>query len=180
MKSFKSIGLAVLSLLSVGACRVDTPDGKVPPKYISEAQKYEGTYSGSFEGQNAHFTLQVADDGTATFLYRDADGDLIGPGCDSRIGALTALWATSKKVGGAGFALDTTCNILGKTVAVDFKKNGKVDLSVVRDSYTVHRRVCNGGGTVCNPSGNCWVSPPQCHDEETVVYRYLNGEFQKD
>lgn len=179
MNFVKSASLTLISLALLGACRVETPDGRVPQKYISEASKFEGTYSGNFEGQPAQFSLSIANDGTAAFDYSDSDGDIVGRGCDSSVGSLTALWATSKKVGGADFALHTDCNVEGKNVLIDFNKNGKVVLRIVKDSYTRRRQVCDGGQTICQPGGHCTTTPPRCHMEEVTYYNYLEGRFTK-
>jgi len=178
MKFFQ-VALMSFGFLSLGACRVDTPDGKVPTKYINQAQEKAGTYQGSFEGRPARFVLRVGNDGTATLDFFNQFGDIVGQNCGSDIGQMSAVWATNKKVGGAAFELATACRVLGRHVSVDFDRNGKAQLSIVKDSHTQRRRVCDGGETICRPNGDCFVTPPRCSWEETTYYSYLQGNFSK-
>ena len=169
----------IATCLTLNACRVNLVDGKIPTKYVSLAQEKAGHYTGTFEGKAAELTLVVNNDGSADVNFNNANGDIIGTDCKSVIGDLNGLWATNKKVGGASFKLQTQCKILGKTVDLDFDRNEKLVVRVIRDSYEITSESCSGGMDTCDAKGNCTTSPTICFPETTTEYTYFSGKFQK-
>jgi hypothetical protein len=178
MKLVKLLAL-IITGLSLSACRVDLVDGKIPAKYVSIAQKKAGHYKGTFEGKSADVNLIVNNDGSAEVNFNNANGDIVGPGCKSIIGKINAIWATNKKVGGASFNLETQCKILGKAVSLDFNKDEKLEVSVIKSSFEVTTQKCSGGGQICDSNGNCRTLPETCFPQTNTYYNYLSGKFQK-
>ena len=165
--------------ISISACRLDLVDGKIPEKYVSLAEQKAGQYIGTFEGKSAEVNLVVNNDGSAEVIFNNANGDIVGPGCNSKIGKINAIWASNRKVGGASFDLETQCNILGKSVILDFNKNDKLSVSIVKSSYEMTSQNCSGGGDVCDSNGNCRSLPEICSTDTNTYYNYLGGKFQK-
>ena len=110
--------------------------------------------------------------------FDNGKGDIIGTDCKSVIGDLTGLWASSKKVGGASFKLQTQCKILGNTVDLGFNKNEQLLVTVIKDSSEGIVQNCTGPSSMCDSEGNCSAIPSRTSDTITT-YTYFSGKFQK-
>ena len=168
----------IAACLVLNACRVDLVDGKIPAKYISVAQEKAGHYAGTFEGKPAELILNINNDGSAELNFDNDNGDIVGADCKSVIGDLNALWASSKKAGGASFKLQTACKVLGKTVDLDFNKNEKLSVRVVKDSYQTVEQNCHSTER-CDSKGECRSGPEVCIPRTVTNYTYFSGKFQK-
>ena len=161
--------------LFLSACRVQLIDGKIPAKYISLAQEKSGHYSGTFEGKASELNLIVNNDGSAVLNIDNGQGDILGADCKSVIGELNGIWASSKKVGGASFKFQTQCNVLGKTVNLDFNKNEKLLVTIIKDSYETTGQSCTGGGV--DSEG---YPVDYCTTTTYTNYTYFSGKFKKN
>lgn len=89
-----------LALSLVSCKKIDVKNGEIPKKYLSHAQAFEGRYLGVFNDDPA-FIEMVIKENKPVVLYADVDGELVDPGCFSRIGELKTLYL-KKDSGGTG------------------------------------------------------------------------------
>jgi hypothetical protein len=169
--------ILTIGTLFASGCEVETPDGKVPAKFITQAQEKTGVYVGNFEDRPARFELRISSEGLASLSFSNSVGDIVGATCNSRVGQMNAIWGSDSKVGGASFNLSTQCVILGKQVDLDFDRNGKAQLRVLKSSHVSRRRTCSPSRRVCRPNGGCTTTPGHCSWESVTHYNYLQGNF---
>lgn len=174
--------LRLLSLIGAAvfvftACEeVDIVDGRIPAEYLEQAEAIVGDYQGVMERSPA--TLSVRLDGDR--LVMTSDRDLIGEGCESRIGDLTKVRVEKEddvvEVDGATFAFDPNLcsfNIEGESLQLRIKeRNGVLNFDASILSYVDWVEDCR---IECgHPNGGC---RRVCN--RRAEYNYLRGRFQK-
>ncbi|UYL10129.1 hypothetical protein B9G69_005995 [Bdellovibrio sp. SKB1291214] len=143
--------VAALALTAVAGCKtVEIKDGRIPNAYLSKAKKYEGIYSGQFNGVYGELILSF--EGNKPVLrYRNEMGtDILNNNCQSSFGNLRTVYITGKKsnpqVDAVEFDFDRgRCALMvqGRKMYVDFKeKNGEVKLKVQVLREMRQRREC--------------------------------------
>lgn len=175
----KKLLLGLLAFGFLTACETSIKDGKVPAKYISEAQKYVGTYHGEFEGRQMDLTLAIRADGLAVLSVRDLNGstELINR-CNSKIGNLISanVGNTDNKVKSVSFSLDRgNCRVEGRQVTLELSGSNQINAYVVETtrverSYDPPTCYFDGISRHCFPGNS---------RDEVVPNTYLIGKFSK-
>lgn len=172
--------LIALSVFSLACERIPSTDGTVPAEYLEVARKYEGSYSGKFEGVKGTLTLKLEENRpVVSFVAVNGGSDILGGNCDATISELKAIIPEKNnnevRVDEAEFAFSAgRCNVAGDILVMDFKHNGntpnKVSLSMLAGYETYWR-------TVCYPDGH---GRQHCHREHETVPVYYEGSFRKN
>lgn len=167
------ITMTALAVILTG-CKVDTPDGKVPEKYLGMVEKYTGVYEGTIKTmdgkQQATIELDMKDGRPMVHFIGSKSSDVLGERCQSVIGKMSYFKAKKKDkrlkeihfAFGRGYCRNV--DNLGFSISFSKKKPGEI--------YT---RV---GISKAESDGTCW--PPEnaaaCTGSSA---RYYVGTFQK-
>lgn len=181
----KTLKLALCGLLAVAAlgCKdVDIENGTIPAEYVELAKKLAGEYKGRFENNHGSLNLSIDNNNKMIATFSGSRGDLIGAGCNSKIGNLRKVYLAGKgkkvRVTGALFDFSAgKCSdaVEGRVVEMALRtKNSKNILDLTIFERRDFEYVCPPGPG--NPGGpgygndNCqWQSRDY----------YLTGRFVK-
>jgi hypothetical protein len=173
--------VAALALMAVAGCKtVEIKDGRIPNAYLSKAKKYEGVYSGQFNGVAGELILSFEGNKPVLSFRNEYGRDILNNNCESVIGNLKTVYIVGKKSNPQVDAVEFNfspgrCALLaqGRRLSVDFKeKNGNVQLKVSLLREMRQRRDCQWypGDHHRPPVEHCtWVQDP--------VYMY--GKFTR-
>jgi hypothetical protein len=170
--------LAILLGLSLSGCLVSVKDGKVPAKYVKQAQTLAGTYRGEFEKHPVDLTLSVADDGRVSLSAVDQNGQKeLMSGCHSTIGNLVSADVKDNSLRSAYFHFYAgSCRVaLGYDLEVHVLGKGKLEVRVVastRREMVQEGQDCYGSGPydrVCYPR----------YREVEMPASYYSGRFAR-
>ncbi|QLY25909.1 hypothetical protein [Bdellovibrio sp. KM01] len=180
MNFIKALIAGLMLFAAVGCKTVEIKDGRVPNAYLSKAKKYEGVYSGQFNGVYGELILSF--EGNKPILkYRNEMGtDILNNNCQSSFGNLRTVYITGKKsnpqVDAVEFDFDRgRCALMvqGRKAYVDFKeKNGNVKLQMQILREMRQRRECRW-----YPGDNHRPPYEDCHYVQDPVYIY--GTFTR-
>ena len=139
----KKLTLILVGFFALVSCKtVSIENGEVPYEYLGQAKKFEGVYSGSFEGVRGD--LKVSFEGNKPVLtMKNVNGeDLFKPSCHSKINNLK--WVSidnDKNVDAVAFYFDPgLCFIDGREVVLSFANDyQKIHVSVLEHRYTERR-----------------------------------------
>lgn len=175
MKIIINTILAGVFCLSVLGCKsVSIKNGRIPAEYLQQVKEIEGSYTGQMNYESVTLDVRLVGD----YLKVTANPDILGSGCEARIGDLTKVWVKGQRnnyeVTDADFKFEPnlcSTNVMGRTLSFSVKKtNGivKLNASILErmDSHQVCQPVCT------NPPGGCYNT---CHFEDTPIY--LSGKF---
>lgn len=188
------------SLFALNACRVDTPDGKIPEDYIAQAKQMVGNYRGQMQGGQAG-ALTFRLDGTRV-IVKMTGGRLLGADCSSDIGSLRSVEVSGNTVSEAIFDLNGADCIQGSSIALRVSSDLRsIHASVLRESHTEEScpsqyeiNSCQRGVDDRERKCDDLDSPMevrQCHSEAsrdysncadcttTTVGSYIEGLFQR-
>lgn len=155
--------LFLVLAFAVGCKEISTSDGRIPQEYIEMAKPYMGNYVGQFEKVPTQLSLSM--DGTG-YVQLSVDGDLLGAGCDSKIGSLKTVSVSgtkaNPKVERVEFNFDSSkCPVLGKELVLEFSPAG-VNARILKNIDFKH--------DTKYPTGDI---------SNEIVHIHLTGEFQK-
>lgn len=170
---FSKLFVIILALGFISCKRVDIENGRVPAEYLAKAQEYMGEYLGKFDGQPGKLILSLDKDYVNVKFIDGIGNDLLGAGCDSKIGDLVYLYVKGDEknpiLTQATFKFNPN-KCRGKAIGVsleiylsDDNSNKNLGLSIVE--FQTVRNVCDG------------PYPNNCHIE--VDNSYLRGQFTK-
>ena len=167
-------------ILALAACKVAIKDGKIPEKYVAQAQAYAGVYHGQFEGRQMDLHLSLLQDGTVKLSVADLNGnpELVAA-CHSQVGPLISanVDTDQKNLKSARFAFNAgDCKLEGQTLDLVFRSQNEVNVSVVKSTHIVHLP----GDTDCAEGAN---GHTHCHHTPGGIVHepseYLTGSFSK-
>ncbi len=114
MKRLFAFSILALSLVSLSGCKqVELKDGRVPQAFVARAKTAEGIYKGHVQISDGsgisqkmrQLTLNLKIDETNRVILTSSD-DLIGEGCQSKIGPLLNVQLIQTKLHRVAFAID--------------------------------------------------------------------------
>jgi hypothetical protein len=107
-------------------------DGKIPQKYLSQAQTFMGHYTGKMRKTPAQIVLSIDDENYVHFSYNDEiTHDLLGASCDSQVGALTSFQAKNGSLDHATFSFSGgKCEIPGNELSIAFLDNSQMSVEI--------------------------------------------------
>ncbi|MES3037225.1 MAG: hypothetical protein V4736_04890 [Bdellovibrionota bacterium] len=159
----KKILIAIAAIALFAGCEGSVKDGKIPAKYISVAQKYNGTYSGQFEGQSMDLNLNVDSLGYVLVTFKNALGaNSLLSDCQAQVGKLKSFSASEKenRVKSATFKFTAKgCDIDGREAYFTFPKSGGIEVAIVEREHTVTTQTCHHDqyGGYCIPDTQVYV-----------------------
>lgn len=155
---------AILCLsIFLSSCEQGVKNSTIPQKYVAAAQKFSGIYYGQFDGRSVSLKILIANSG---FVTIESENPILG-NCESKIGALVAVSGDKKNqtLKSARFALDNSgCNIEGHDLFLEVAKNGSLNMTIIKSSFTWTTSKCTGSGI-----------DRECTDDVYTTYEYLTG-----
>ncbi|WP_413583389.1 hypothetical protein [Bdellovibrio sp. HCB288] len=179
--TFAKVLVASLVLFAAVGCKtVEIKDGRVPNAYLSKAKKYEGIYSGRFNGVAGELILNFEGNKPVMSFRNEMGTDILNNNCQSYFGNLKTVHITGKKSNPKVDAIEFEFNsgrcslmVQGRRMYIDFKeKNGATTLKVSVLREMRQRRDCRWypGDNHRPPYEHCtWVQDPV----------YLYGTFAR-